>query len=315
MPHPSRRGLFTPRRVKMTEFRKSIPIFIFCALFFSSCFPSISDKSAPTPILVDPTTPVKVKPAENLEEEKPTKIEGQDCTGQGMVERYQIESEALNSGLFISVYLPPCYDASRAEGYPALYLLHGQTFNDRMWVDLGAPEIADALIVSGQAAPFLMVMPYEEFYYRDDEGNQFPEALMSEVIPWVVENFNVCAGMACRALGGISRGASWAMRIGLTEPGVFSSLGGHSLPTFRGDISALPEWLDAIPDRQMPRVYLDTGRFDPEVKAAYRFEQVLNEKGIPHDWHLNEGRHNEEYWSSQMENYLRWYAAGWEGGE
>ena len=156
-----------------------------------------------------------------------------------------------------------------------------------------------------------MVMPYEEFYYRDDEGNQFPEALMSEVIPWVVENFNVCAGMACRALGGISRGASWAMRIGLTEPGVFSSLGGHSLPTFRGDISALPEWLDAIPDRQMPRVYLDTGRFDPEVKAATALE-VLNEKGIPHDWHLNEGRHNEEYWSSQMENYLRWYADGWE---
>lgn len=237
------------------------------------------------------------------------------CAAPGVVERHQIESEVLNSPLFISVYLPPCYDASREEGYPTLYLLHGQTFNDRMWIELGAPEIVDRLVLSGNSDPFLMVMPYEEFYYRDVESNQFPDALTGELLPWVEKSFNACSGMTCRALGGISRGASWAMRIGLTEPGIFSSIGGHSLPTFRGDFSNLPGWLDDIPDRQMPRIYIDTGRFDPEVKAAYRFENVLNEKGIPHVWNLNEGRHNEEYWSAHIEVYIRWYAEGWENLE
>jgi len=27
---------------------------------------------------------------------------------------------------------------------------------------------------------------------------------------------------------------------------------------------------------------------------------------------LKNGRHNEAYWSKNMESYLRWYAAGWE---
>ena len=134
---------------------------------------------------------------------------------------------------------------------------------------------------------------------------------MEEIIPFVEDSFNVCAQRACRALGGISRGASWSVRLGFQYWDIFSSLGAHSLPTFRGDINYLPDWLAAIPDEDMPRIYLDTGRFDPEVKTAYAFEQVLNEKGVLHEWHLNEGRHNEEYWSEHIFEYISWYAAGW----
>ena len=101
------------------------------------------------------------------------------------------------------------------------------------------------------------------------------------------------------------------MRIGLTGWDFFGSIGAHSLPTFRGDISSLPEWLDDMPNGEEPRIYLDTGRFDPEVKNASRFEKILNEHNIPHEWYLNEGRHNEKYWEEHMENYLRWYAAAW----
>ena len=296
----------------MTNFRNLVPLSILFLLVLTACSPILAASPEPTAILTAPTLTVKETPVAEAEPVKAAPVDAQACSAQGVVERYQIDSELLNLPVYISVYLPPCYDAALAGGYPALYLLHGQTFNDRMWIDLGAPETADRLIATSQAEPFLMVMPNEEFYYRDDEGNKFPEALVEEIIPWVETNFNVCTGMDCRALGGISRGASWAMRIGLTQPGTFSSVGAHSLPTFRGDIRNLPDWLDEIPDRLMPRIYLDTGRFDPEVKAAYRFENVLNEKGIPHTWHLNEGRHNEEYWSSHMEEYLRWYAAGWQ---
>ena len=72
----------------------------------------------------------------------------------------------MNDDLYVSVYFPPCYDENLAGGYPTLYLLHGQTFDDNMWLDLGAGEAADELTISGTANPFLMVLPYEEFYYR-----------------------------------------------------------------------------------------------------------------------------------------------------
>ena len=234
------------------------------------------------------------------------------CDSTGEVKRYLLDSQLMNGDLYVSVYFPPCYDTKIAGGYPTLYLLHGQMFDDNMWLDLGAGQAADELINSGSAQPFLMVFPYEEFYYRDAENNTFPDAILEEIIPFVESKFNVCAERDCRVLGGISRGASWAMRIGLAHWATFAAIGAHSLPTFRGDIGSLPDWLEKIPDESVPRIYLDTGRFDPEVKLAYSFEQVLNERGIQHEWHLNEGRHDTDYWMAHIRDYLLWYASRWE---
>ena len=234
------------------------------------------------------------------------------CVNTSRVERYQIDSKRLNTALFFSVYYPPCYSDLKPEGYPTLYALHGQNFTDEMWIDLGVAEKMDKLILEGEINPFLIIMPFEEYFYREAEGNQFPLALTEEIIPWVEGNLNVCTEKNCRALAGISRGASWAVRIGLSEWKEFGSIGAHSLPTFRKDIEVLPDWLASISSGKEPRIYLDTGRFDPEVKTASRFEQVLNEKGFPHEWHLNDGRHNEAYWEEHMLEYLRWYAAGWD---
>ena len=235
-----------------------------------------------------------------------------NCSSSGKVERYQIDSELMKGAFYFSVYFPPCYSPDRTDKYPVLYALHGQKFNDEMWIDLGMAEEIDRLVINGEVQPFLVVMPFEEFYYRGADGNNFPVALKDEIIPWVEGTLNACSEKACRAIGGISRGASWAIRIGLTEWDFFGSVGSHSLPTFKGDIGNLPGWLDAIPFGEEPRIYLDTGRFDPEVKTAYRFEQILNENGIPHDWHMNEGHHNEEYWRAHMQEYIRWYADGWD---
>ena len=95
----------------------------------------------------------------------------------GEVKRYQMQSALLNLQMNVNVYLPPCYDASLAGGYPAAYLLHGQTFDDLMWTNLGAAELADELILSGEAQPFIMIMPNEEFFYRPVRGNLFPDAI------------------------------------------------------------------------------------------------------------------------------------------
>lgn len=243
---------------------------------------------------------------------KPTSM---SCETSGEVKRFQLDSQLMNGDLYVSVYFPPCYNADLKGGYPVLYLLHGQMFDDNMWLDLGAGKIADEFINAGKAQPFLMVFPYEEFYYRGAENNTFPLVVMDEIIPFVEKQFNICTTRDCRALGGISRGASWAMRLGLEHWDMFASIGAHSLPTFREDVGNLPYWLEDIPDESVSRIYMDTGRFDPEVKLAYSFEQVLNEKGILHEWHLNEGRHDTDYWTAHMREYLLWYVSGWEEQE
>ena len=289
-----------------------ICVLIIYTLLLAACQPAVP-QSEPTPDETRP--PVEVTyPADPTQTFSPTKTASTSdtCRSAGEVKRYKLDSAMMNGTLVVSVYLPPCYDETRKGGYPVLYLLHGQTFNDEMWLDLGAGEIADELISSGAAQPFLMVFPYEEFYYRKADQTNFPQALLEEIIPFVESIFNACSERTCRALGGISRGASWAARVGFNSWDMFASIGAHSLPTFHGDLDDLPAWLADIPDDAMPRIYLDIGRFDPEVKTAYGFEQVLNEKGIMHDWHLNDGRHNTEYWTEHMREYIDWYADGWD---
>ena len=45
-----------------------------------------------------------------------------------------------------------------------LYLLHGQTFEDDQWVNLGAATVADNLIHRGDAPPFIMVFPDDRYW-------------------------------------------------------------------------------------------------------------------------------------------------------
>lgn len=289
-------------------------VILLCAGWLAACQPASVAQSPASNVTQPPvevTRPVVPTPTLRA---LSSSTAGATCHTASEVKRYKLDSELMNGDLYVSVYFPPCYDRTLENGYPVLYLLHGQTFDDQMWLDLGAGEIADELISSGASQPFLMVMPYEEFYYRQPDKTNFPQALTDEIIPFVDSTFNVCAERACRALGGISRGASWAFRLGLQDWELFASVGAHSLPTFRGDLQNLPDWLAEIPDNSAPRIYLDTGRFDPEVKTAYRVEQVLNEEGMMNEWHLNDGHHNSDYWATHMREYLQWYAAGWESG-
>jgi enterochelin esterase-like enzyme len=240
--------------------------------------------------------------------ENPQRIQ---CSQPGKISQMDIDSKNLNNRLIFDVYFPPCYTNSGQDSYPVLYLLHGQTYDQTQWQKVGVQNYTDLLIQSRQTIPFLIVMPYEQFHYRPPEGNTFPQAIMDELIPWVEANLHARYQKYWRAIGGISRGASWAIHLGLQNANLFGAVGGHSLPTFNSDLKQLPDWLDNIPKNQLPRIYLDIGSRDPEVESAIQFEQILNKHGIPNEWHLNEGRHNEDYWGQHVQTYLDWYTQNW----
>lgn len=288
-----------------------LPIALVFMTLISACLGSPLSSAELTPPPFQTSKPVeKPQSAEIVPSFSKTQSVIQ-CTQPGKVSQADFFSIKLNAQLKFDIYFPPCYEDGSRKDYPALYLLHGQTYDQTQWQKLGVQTDADHLIQDGKSLPFLIIMPYEQYQYRPVQGNAFPRAILEELIPWVEANLHARQQRSWRAIGGISRGASWAMRLALQNPSVFGAVGGHSLPTFNGDLDQLPDWLKDVPRDQMPRIYIDIGSSDPEVASAIQFDLQLNRLGILNEWHLNLGRHNEEYWAQHVNEYLEWYSRNW----
>ena len=230
----------------------------------------------------------------------------------GHIETGSLDTDLLRLPLEYRIYLPPCYDQQPERHYPTLYLIHGQSFTDDQWDRLGADETADALIAAGQVPPFIIVMPRDR-YGGEPGDSQFAQAILEVLMPYLDETYRMLSGRDQRAVGGLSRGAGWAVHLAIAHWETFGALGAHSPAIFHYDAERMRTMLKAIPADSTPRIYIDIGDRDrPEImRVALWFEDLLNQKSIPHEWHLFRGYHSEEYWSAHMEQYLRWYARAW----
>jgi enterochelin esterase-like enzyme len=155
-------------------------------------------------------------------------------------------------------------------------------------------------------------MPYDR-YGDQPLNNNFAGAVIEDLIPWIDDTYRTLTDPKHRAVGGLSRGAGWAVHLAVYHWKFFSALGAHSLAVFATDTAKMRFQIDSIPEDSLPRVYVDVGERDhpPIIDSAMWFEDILNKKNIPHEWHFFSGYHNEEYWQSHMEQYLRWYAKEW----
>lgn len=231
----------------------------------------------------------------------------------GQVDFAALQTDLLRFPLDVRVYTPPCYAQEPGTRYPVLYLIHGQSFTDDQWDRLGVDEHLDALIAAREVPPFLVVMPRDREWTQSNQ-DPFGKAFIEVLLPWVEANYRTLPERKYRAVGGLSRGAGWAVHFGLQYWDVFGAIGGHSLPVFWADVPLVKSWLNAIPPESMPRIYLDIGDQDrPEILAsATWFEELLAKQGIVHEWHLFIGYHDEAYWAAHVEQYLRWYAEGFQ---
>jgi enterochelin esterase-like enzyme len=218
----------------------------------------------------------------------------------------------LPEALEYRVYLPPCYDQNASARYPVLYLIHGQSYTDDQWDRLGADETADHLTANGEIPPLIMVMPRDRRWSQPDE-DLFGEAVATELIPYIDNTYRTQAERAYRAVGGLSRGGGWALHFGLAYWQLFSAFGGHSLATFWSDAPLIRTYLSEIPPEALPRIYLDAGDRDrpPILETSQWLEELLTQLNIPHEWRLYPGYHDEAYWSSHVDEYLRWYTLPW----
>jgi len=272
-----------------------------------ACSPS--NQPTPTPTII-PSTPLPTNTVTPLPPAPtPTPTPLACLTQPGRVEQKSVTS--TNPAQEFLIFLPPCYDELTSERYPVLYLLHGQTYTDDQWIRLGAADIAGRLIVSGEAPPFIIVFP-DDRYWNLPPGSGFGGRLIDLVIPYVDKNYRTTADRGHRALGGLSRGGGWTLRLGFTHPELFGALGLHSPVIFIEDGPYLEKWIRDIPPEGRPDLWFDIGDHDRELGNGRVLEKMLTDNDYIHEFHLYSGDHSEAYWSLHVEEYLRWYAGNWQ---
>jgi len=216
----------------------------------------------------------------------------------------EVNVSSLVRPLTYRVYLPPCFNSERHTPYPTLYLLHGLSYTDSQWDELGMDETADALINGDQIPPFIIVMP------REQTGIDLENAVIDVLVPVIDQSYPTERSPEGRAIGGISRGGGLALRIGLRHPDVFSAIGLHSPATLYSP-PYIVRWIGQIPEDSIPRLWIDIGEGDPLYKSVSDLLSIFDEYSMPYAFQVSPGNHNPAYWSSHLDSYLRWYASDW----
>jgi len=295
----------------LKRFRAAGFVFIFLLSACSWLMTAEEELPLPTSPMPITTAPAETEVIPEITETAIPSTTAQDrsCSEtSGEIETYEIpwKGEILTG----RIYLPPCYGQDPDLEYPTLYMLHGVTETDQQWDDLGLDEWADTLILEKEISPLIIIMPREITWIILPE-NPFGDHLITAVIPWIDGNYQTFGNRDYRAIGGMSRGGNWAIRLGLLHWGLFGSIGAHSTPLFIGDLKRVPGWVEIIPSSQTPRILMDIGEDDNNFSDAQALHEYLLGQEIPHEWRLYPGLHDEHYWRLHLEEYLKWYSAGW----
>ena len=209
----------------------------------------------------------------------------------------------------MSLYLPACTGDGSGKTYPVVYLFHGIGGDQNQWPELGMQAAMDAWIAEG-GAPFIVVMPNINAFNRWPDA-RFGRTLANDIVPWVEKHYPVKTEREARALGGLSRGANWALRLGLETPELFAKIGMHSMATEDAEINHWTRTLIGMDKTIRPLLFLDCGNNDKDLNAPRLFDLELTKAAIPHTWYMFSGYHDAEYWSTNLPIYLEWYVADW----
>ncbi len=235
---------------------------------------------------------------------------------QGTVERQGYYSNIAATEMVYSVYLPPCYADSDAV-YPVIYLMHGSNTDDHHWLELGLAETLDVQIASGAFPPMIVALPFGNWIANENQFDavSWENVFLLEFLPEIEATYRVDARQATRAIGGISRGGFWAFSIAFRHPDLFSAVGGHSAFFARRhappehnplDLALNAEGIEAL------HIWLDRGGDDFAGPNLDLMHERLNQRGLDHEYIVQPGAHNDQYWSQHLLEYLTFYAEDWQ---
>jgi enterochelin esterase-like enzyme len=223
------------------------------------------------------------------------------CAGDGVVRN---GSAAGADGFTIPFqsYLPPCYEEQTSVSYPVLYLL-GR--DETVWFKYGkVAETANRMIYTGEISPFIVITPRIDFYRVD---TLFADCV-DTLVPTIDAHYRTLTDRRHRAVAGGSGAGDMASCLAFMYPDRFENAGAFA----GGWCLDRQDLIDAMPAGQRPRVFMDTGDRDTAtVHTMPLWAQVLAKNGFHFVLNIGPGDHSLEYWASNLEMYLRWWAQSW----
>jgi putative tributyrin esterase len=231
--------------------------------------------------------------------------------------------------------LPPSFDASKTRRYPILYYLHGLGDNEQTLVRSGGWDIIEHLRETHQIGEFLVVTPDagHSFYINSRDGRErYEDFFIQEFIPAIEQRYRALGTRAGRGISGTSMGGYGALRFAFRYPNLFVSVSAHmaalaeELPDHL--ISGFGEGLDAFGQpfnaafwkENTPytlfrrskglgdlKIYFDCGEQDDFgfFAGARSLHELLQKRGVAHEYHLYPGRHNGEFVAAHFPASLR----------
>ncbi|GAB4307876.1 MAG: hypothetical protein Kow00117_01120 [Phototrophicales bacterium] len=307
---------------------------LFCLIILAACDPMAPQPTpvvvlvspvpslTPTPRDTDTPTPTRTPVPTPTQVVLPTSTPFPCDEDSGRIVEFNDNfSEIARENLRYRVYIPPCYLETQKR-FPVVILLHGLSYREQQWEDIGVVNTLDQGIRLGALPPMILVMPY---FGAIGQYNQFPPdpsyetVILEELLPAIQADFCTIENRQFRAIGGISRGGFWAYSIAMRHPDVFGSVGGHSA-YFPDNLREVPPPFnpleiarnsELLPQANL-RMYLDNGASDSSGPSLQALSNRLQERGIPHTYEINlVGEHNNDYWSAHVDEYLQFYGENW----
>ena len=219
----------------------------------------------------------------------------------GQIVTVKINSRVYGQSVPASVYLPPWYYVL-SDALPVIYLLHGANADETQWPDLQVRPRADEMIAQGRP-PFVVVMPGGGYHSTLD----YSAFVLDDLIPAIEWRFHVQAARSGRAIGGLSIGGYWALRIAFSRPDQFAAVGGHSPVVGFDQLDDPGRLAQTAAGLDQLRVMLDAGSADPLRSGAALLAQRLRSGGAAVSLAVNPGGHDRPYWRSHTADYLQFY--------
>src|SRR5262245_13354689 len=234
-----------------------------------------------------------------------------DSIDRGKLEKVEYDSKTVGVKRKAQVYTPPGY--SKDKKYPVLYLLHGIGGDENEWTRGGSTNvILDNLYADKKLVPMIVVLPNgraskdvtarSPFNQQGPAFAAFEKDLLDDLIPFIEKTYSVKADREARALAGLSMGGGQALNFGLSHLETFAWVGGFSsAPNTKPAGELLKDPADAA--KKLRLLWVSCGDRDNLMRISKGFHDVLEEKKVPHVWHVDSGGHDFTVWKTDLYHF------------
>jgi S-formylglutathione hydrolase FrmB len=223
------------------------------------------------------------------------------------------------------VLLPPGFAADSARRFPIVYHLHGLGGDEQWLLNAGGWDLVEQAREQDRIGEMVIVTPDagRTFYVNSKDGETlYEDFFIKEFVPAIEKRYRAGGSRQARGLAGVSMGGYGALRFALKYPRLFSAVAVHSAAlvenfprdatlmfgrNFRafGDPLDSAYWAETNPltlarsasGLSQSKIYFDCGLQDDYGfdAGARRLHEILEQRGIPHEFHLYPGSHSWEY--------------------